>query len=86
MNVAMLTLMAIRQGLCLGTQGRSLKRHLLFSVADYTVSYRRVRREARCKEVMALLQTFEEAVDLHQLAVALTSQPRLAEDPPLLAG
>ncbi len=32
MNVAMLTVMAISHGLCFGTQGRSFKRNLPFSM------------------------------------------------------
>jgi hypothetical protein len=39
MNVAMLTVMAISHGLCFGTQGRSFKRNLPFSMYD-TVPYR----------------------------------------------
>ena len=61
MNVAMLTVTAISQGLCLQTQGRSHKRHLLFHLAYCTVSYRCVRREASCKELWLCRKPFEQA-------------------------
>jgi hypothetical protein len=37
MNVAMLTVTAMSHGLCLGTQGRSLKKHLLVPAILYRI-------------------------------------------------